>query len=102
MASMIDQQQDRIAELCRRYQVRRLDLFGSAAGDAFDPSRSDVDVLVEFGSLAEGAYADAWFGLREALEELFERPVDLLVASAVRNPYFRSALERTRRTLYAA
>ena len=88
--------------MCRRYHVRRLDLFGSAAGLDFDPSRSDVDVLVEFETLGEGKYVDAWFGLHAALEELFGRPVDLVSAAAVRNPYFRAELERTRRDLYAA
>jgi predicted nucleotidyltransferase len=102
MHSIIEGQRDRIADLCRRYSVRRLDVFGSAAGDAFDPARSDVDIVVEFAPLPEGAYADAWFGLHEALEELFGRPVDLVSTTAIHNPYFRAALERTRRTLYAA
>jgi len=49
-----------------------------------------------------GAYADSYFGLLEALEQLFNRPVDLVVASAIKNPYFRESIERTRVLLYAA
>jgi hypothetical protein len=57
---------------------------------------------VEFGPLPLGGYADAYFGLLESLEELFGRPVDLVVPSAIRNPYFLKAIEGTRTLLYAA
>ncbi len=102
MYELAEELRTRIAELCRRYHVHRLDLFGSAAGQEFDPARSDVDVLVEFEPIRQGRYADAWFGLHDGLEELFGRPVDMVSADAVRNPYFRAELERTRRPLYAA
>jgi predicted nucleotidyltransferase len=62
------------------------DLFGSAVGTGFDPSTSDSDFLVEFGSLPKGGYSEHYFGLIEDLTALFGRPVDLLVARAVRNP----------------
>lgn len=102
MGHSLDDLRDEIAALCRRHHVRWLDLFGSAARADFDPARSDVDFLVEFEPLDEGAYAEAWFGLHEALEALLGRPVDLVSAPAVRNPYFRAELQRTRRALYAA
>jgi predicted nucleotidyltransferase len=90
-----------IEALCRRFHVQRLDLFGSvAAGE--DHAGSDFDFLVEFGPLPAGGYADAYFGLREELETLLGAPVDLVVASAIRNPYFRRAVEDTRAQLYAA
>jgi predicted nucleotidyltransferase len=102
MYQMTDEKKARIAELCRRHHVRRLDLFGSAAGSDFDPSRSDLDVLVEFEVLGEGKYADAWFDLHADLEEFFGRKVDLVSATSVNNPYFRAELERTRRGVYAS
>jgi len=102
MPALLEDLRDEIAALCRRHHVRRLDLFGSAATPAFDPARSDVDLLVEFEPLDVGAYADAWFGLHESLERLLGRPVDLVSAEAVRNPYLRAELQRTRRALYAA
>jgi predicted nucleotidyltransferase len=93
---------EEIESICRRFQVRRLDLFGSAASERFDPESSDLDFLVEFsGSSVTGA-ADAYFGLLEALTELFHRNVDLVVASAIRNPYFRESIEQSRTLLYAA
>lgn len=102
MYQMTDEKRKRIAELCRRHHVRKLDLFGSAAGADYDPSRSDFDVIVEFEPLGEGKYADAWFGLHAALEEFFGRTVDLVIGAGVRNPYFREELDRTRRGLYAS
>lgn len=99
---MIDAQRDRIAALCRRYHVRRLDLVGSAARDDFDPTRSDVDLMVEFADDPARPALDAYFGFKEDLEALFGRHVDLIVAAAVINPYVRADLDRTRRVLYAA
>lgn len=102
MAPTIDQFRDAVDELCRRFRVDRLELFGSAAGDRFDAQHSDIDLLVEFQPLAEGEHADAYFGLRESLEALFARPVDLVMLRAIRNPYFLQAIEPTRTLLYAA
>lgn len=102
MSPFIDDHRAALEELCRRYRVRRLFLFGSATGDAFDPSQSDVDLLVEFQALPEGAYADSYFGLLESLEALFGRAVDLVTLTALRNPYMRADIERTRTLLYAA
>ena len=91
-----------LAELCRRFHVRRLDLFGSATGEDFYPSLSDVDLLVEFESGDTIKALDQYFGLKEALEALFGRPVDLVSASALKNPYIRKSIEETRESLYAA
>ena len=102
MEPIIESKRAAIADLCRRYEVRRLDVFGSAATGAFDSQRSDVDLLVEFQPDGNITALDAYFGLKESLEALFGRPVDLVVAAAVANPYLRSSIERTRRTLYAA
>ncbi len=90
-----------LADLCRQYRVRRLALFGSALRDDFNPLRSDLDFLVEFESLPEGTYAKTYFGLLAALEQLFQRPVDLVEADAVRNPYFRQEIEARQETVYA-
>ncbi len=102
MNPFIDDHRAALGELCRRYRVRSLFLFGSAARDDFDSERSDVDLLVEFEALPPGGYADAYFGLRESLEDLFGRGVDLVALSAVRNPYMKADIERTRTLLYAA
>ena len=88
---------DRRAELgavCRRHRVRRLELFGSAATDR--PAIDDLDFLVEFEALDPDTYADAYFGLLEDLEQLFGRSVDLVMTSAVTNPYFLEDIARHR------
>lgn len=90
-----------VESLCRRYHVRRLELFDSAATGHLQPG-SDLDFLVEFESLPRGTYADTYFGLREDLEQLFHRQVDVIVSSAIRNPYFRQAVEQTKVLVYAA
>ena len=73
-----------------------------AARPDFDPQRSDVDLLVEFEPGSSLKALDHYFGLKESLEALLGRTVDLVVAGAVRNPYLRATIERDRETLYAA
>lgn len=103
MLPLIAERRAEIATLCRRYHVRRLELFGSAArGTDFDPARSDVDVLVEFDPASGIPDLDRYFGLKEALIALFERPVDLVMAGSVRNPFVRAGIDRSRETLFAA
>jgi uncharacterized protein len=91
-----------LRKLCRRFHVRRLDLFGSAARGDFDPRRSDVDFVVEFAKDTPTGALDAYFGFKEALEALLGRPVDLVMAGAIENPYLRSSIEASRETVYAA
>jgi predicted nucleotidyltransferase len=100
MASVLASHLAEIPELCRRYGVARLDLFGSAATDAFDPQRSDLDFLVEFDANSSGLF-DRYFGLKESLETLYGRPVDLVTAGSLRNPYFIAAINETRQLVYA-
>lgn len=102
MIQPIEDKGPAVEQLCRKFRVRRLELFGSAVGIAFDPQSSDLDFLVEFEELKHGEYADTYFGLLEGLQELFHRDVDLVMVSAVKNPFFLKSIERTRRLLYAA
>ena len=98
----IAERSDELERLCARYHVGRLDLFGSAATADSLPDDSDLDFLVEFQPPALDAYADAYFGLLESLQQLFGRPIDLVSESAIRNPYFRQAVEETRTPVYEA
>jgi hypothetical protein len=101
MASVLDSHLAEIPDLCRRYGVARLELFGSAVGEAFDPLRSDLDFLVEFDANSAGLF-DRYFGLKESLEALYGRRVDLVTTGSLRNPYFIEAVNRSRRLVYAA
>lgn len=98
---MLALDRDAIADLCRQYGVRRLCVFGSAVTDRFDPERSDVDFLVEFGDGSPESF-DTYFGLKEALEDLLGRPVDLVEPVALENPYFAASVGETAEELYAA
>ena len=91
-----------VIEICKRRHVRRLEIFGSATTSAFDPERSDVDLIVDFDEAARERLLDSYFGLKEDLEALFGRPVDLLTSVPVRNPYLRASIDGSRQTLYAA
>jgi len=91
---------DLLSNLCRRFQVSRLDLFGSATDARFDPARSDLDFLVAFEELPGSAYADAYFGLRDGLAGLFGREVDLITEAALENPYLRRRIEAQRQQLF--
>jgi predicted nucleotidyltransferase len=90
-----------IAEVCRTHGVSRLTIFGSATSAQFDTKRSDVDFLVEFAAGADDAFA-AYFGLKEDLESLLGRPVDLVMANAIRNPHFAASASTSTEEVYAA
>ncbi len=101
MHPAVEASRDEIADLCRVLGVRRLDVFGSAVGHDFDIERSDVDVLVEFAPEGAGGIR-TYFALKDGLERILGRPVDVVSARAVRNPYFRARVMATREHLYAA
>src|SRR5712692_3974597 len=92
-AEIVEAQLPALRTLCRRFGVRRLDLFGSAATGRFDPARSDLDFLVEFDKPPTGGFASPYFGLLEALETLFQRKIDLLTERSLENPYRRRRIE---------
>ena len=102
MERLIEEKRNDLMRLCAKYRVRRLEIFGSAVTNRFDPYTSDLDFLVEFLSLQPGEYADAYFGLLQALRELFQRNVDLVMTGAIRNRYFLESINRSRTVLYAA
>lgn len=95
-------QLDAIADACRQYQVLRMHLFGSALRDDFDPSRSDLDLLVEFQPIESGALVQAYFGLERQLASITGKSVDLVMADAVSNPYVRRDIEASKRLIYEA
>ncbi len=101
MNNIIEQRRSEVAALCRRAGARRLDAFGSAVRADFDPAKSDLDFLVELDDLCPADYAQAYFSLKEGLESLFGRSVDLVTGSSLANPYFRDRIDAERQTLYA-
>jgi predicted nucleotidyltransferase len=100
MVSEVEQRRPAVADLCRRYRVARLRLFGSAATGAFDAATSDLDFIAEFADRQAPDYADRYLDFAEALEHLFQRHVDVVTQRSVRNPLFRAEIERTARVVY--
>jgi uncharacterized protein len=100
MIALVEKKKDALADLCRRFEVDRLDLFGSAATGSFRLDRSDLDFIVRFSPPPPGTYLDRYLDFAEALEELFQHPVDLLTEKSIRNPYFRRNVEATRQAVY--
>ena len=92
---------DELKSLCHRHGVQRLDLFGSAATGQHH-EKSDLDFVVDFKPEAIVMYANSYFGLLEGLEQLFGKPVDLVIRSAIENPYFLQSIEETRKLIYEA
>lgn len=102
MHAIIESRSEQIPAVCRPFGVRRLEVFGSAARGDFDPASSDIDFLVEFDDDPQRRVLDTYFGLKDALEQLFGRSVDLVSIGAVKNPYIRASIERSRQLVYAA
>jgi predicted nucleotidyltransferase len=100
---MVEDKKVEIATACQHYGVERLDLFGSATGEEFDPARSDLDFVVSFERREPPNLFDRYFGLKEDLENLFGREVDLVMEGALRKDRrFAEGVNQRRVALYAA
>lgn len=100
MIALIDEKRQELMELCRKFAVKRLDVFGSAIDNTFDPARSDIDFIVQFETSTPHEHAKRYFGLLSALRNLFNHKVDLVEYRAIRNPYFKKSVDSSRRKLY--
>jgi uncharacterized protein len=101
MHPVVDSKRAELQTLCSRLGVRRLELFGSAARQDFDPEHSDLDFLVDLGLSGAVNPLHAFFDLKTQLESLFGRPVDLVSQGSIRNPYVLATIDRDRQLLYA-
>lgn len=101
MIPAISGELDAIAALCPAHGVSRLRVFGSAATGLFDVARSDIDFIVGFTPQTSDLF-DAYFGLKEGLEQLLGRQVDLVMEGSLTNPYFAGSALSSAEELYAA
>jgi predicted nucleotidyltransferase len=102
MIALLEESLQSVSALCKRYRVARLDVFGSAARGNFASATSDLDFIVTFEPMPPADHADAYFGLLEGLESLFDREIDLIEEEAIKNPYFHRSASASRVQLYAA
>ncbi|MCX6319646.1 MAG: nucleotidyltransferase domain-containing protein [Bacteroidetes bacterium] len=89
-----------IIQLCKNHKVKSLYAFGSVLTDDFS-RESDIDLIVEFAQMAVEDYADNYFDFKFSLQDIFNRPVDLLEDKAIKNPYFRKSVTQQRQLVYA-
>jgi predicted nucleotidyltransferase len=97
--NLIESNIERLRLLCHQYKVRRLFVFGSAVSNRFRPD-SDIDLIVDFNHVELRDYADNYFSLKDELEKLFNRKVDLLEAQAIRNPFFKAVVDQEKQLVY--
>ncbi|MEK6398251.1 MAG: nucleotidyltransferase domain-containing protein [Terriglobus sp.] len=98
----IESRREQIAAICREHGVARLLVFGSVLRDDFNPETSDIDFLVQFLPDAAQGWAWEYTLLKEALEELLKRKVDVVGETWIKNPYILRNVEREKELLYAA
>lgn len=101
MHRIIADKRDGIVAICRKYDVEKLEIFGSAArGTDFDPTTNDVDFLVLFSLPWFPGVAKRFDGMRRDLHKELGRKVDLIESGAIRNPYRRKSINRDREVIY--
>jgi predicted nucleotidyltransferase len=101
MHPLIERNRRKVEMLCARHGVKRLEAFGSILREDFDAENSDIDILVEFTPAVATSF-DNFLNLKEALESVLGRPVDLLELSAIRNRRLRYYIEQDKTSIYEA
>ena len=88
-----------LSTLCGQYNVKSLYAFGSVLTEQFN-NNSDVDLIVAFNDIPVEEYADNYFDFKFSLQDIFNRPVDLLEEQAIKNPYFRKKIDTSKQIIY--
>ncbi len=102
MQRIIEKNKGKLIELCKKFDVASMYVFGSASSEDFNDS-SDIDIFISFKKeISIEKYTDNYFNLHYKLEELFNRKVDLITENSLSNPYFIESVEETKTLLYAA
>lgn len=102
MLRLTDEERKAVGKACERHSVGRLDLFGSAVEETFDPEHSDLDFVVSFEPQNPSKLFDRYFGLKENLSRILGREADVVMEGAIKNPHFAKSVEESRTPLYAA
>ena len=89
-----------LTQLCLKNKVKSLYAFGSVLTSRFN-NNSDIDLIVDIDSVNPLEYADCYFNLKFALQDLFNHLVDLLENKAIRNDYLRQEIDNSKQLIYA-
>jgi predicted nucleotidyltransferase len=102
MTAFLEDLKEVIAELCRKYSVQRLFVFGSSIMDDFRPGESDVDLFAKFTPLGGHAKFHAFLEMLDELQSVLGTKVDLVMSGVVRNANISREIKYTKRMIYAA
>ena len=97
--NFIDQRLSAVLELCKKHKVKNLYAFGSVLTDKFNDT-SDIDLVVDFKRMPLKIYSDNYYDFKFSLEDMFNRPVDLLEHKAIKNPYFLENMNKHKKLIY--
>ena len=96
----LDNYNNSLINLCQQNKVKSLYVFGSVLTDHFN-DKSDIDLVVDIDSNDPFEYADNYFNLKFALQDLLKRPIDLLENKAIKNPFIRNNIDGSKHLIYA-
>lgn len=97
--TILDRHIDDINRLCSTHNVKQLYAFGSVLTNKFT-NDSDIDLIVDFEPIDLSQYADNYYDFKFSLENILQKPVDLLEEKAIKNPYFRQVVDKQRQLIY--
>lgn len=97
--TIIDKHINDISKLCSAHKVKQLYAFGSVLTESFN-NNSDIDLIVDFEPIDVTQYADNYYDFKFSLEDVLQKPIDLLEEKAIKNPYFREVVDKQRRLIY--
>lgn len=93
--------EEKIKKICTELHLKKLDLFGSATTDNFGPD-SDLDIIVEFKKDVNFNHFDSYYLLKKQLQDIFHRPIDIIIDGSIKNPYLKENIAQTRKNIYAS
>ena len=97
--NLIDDNKQKLIQLCIKHNVKELYLFGSILTKKFDKN-SDIDMLIQFSAIELKDYFDNYMNFKESVESLFKREIDLVENQAIKNPIFRKIVDREKQLIY--
>ncbi len=95
----VDKNIKQLKILCRKHNVAKLYLFGSATNEGFNES-SDIDFLVSFNNIELAKYFENYSTFKEKLKTLFKREIDLLEEQTLKNPVLINSINKNKELVY--
>lgn len=95
----VEEYKNKVIQVCKKYDVKKLTLFGSALSNDFN-SDSDIDFLIEFNNAKNGI--KKYMNIKYELENIFSKPVDLVMPKAINNQRLKNYIYSNTRKLYEA